>query len=293
MIIGRQVRECRLVYGWKGGSLIHIICVDDTQLALDNFRRAVENMQGVKTLQTFQSGKDALDWARNHEVSAAFLETEMPSMHGLQLAKELHAINENIGVVFVTASSRFALEAFAVNALGYILKPYTHEDICRELQKVVRYVPRVGQRITITTIPYFSIRVDGRELHIPSKKSKELLAFFVDRAGIAASSGEIVSCLWPERANDEATGTLLRVTYNRLFHFLEDAGIGHILVSKNRQRWLVRESVDCDLYHILAGDLEAGRTYTGEYLREYSWSESTNARLAKLLNYVEDNQKEN
>ena len=69
---------------------------------------------------------------------------------------------------------------------------------------------------------------------------------------------------------------------------LEDAGIGHILVSKNRQRWLVRECVDCDLYRILAGDPEAGRTYAGEYLREYSWAESTNARLTKLLNYVEN-----
>lgn len=243
----------------------------------------------METLQTFQSGKDALDWARSHEVNAAFLEMEMPSIHGLKMARELHAINESIGVVFVTATGQFALEAFAVDAIGYILKPYTHEDVRKELRKVARYMPNAGQRITITTIPYFSIRVDGKEVRIPGNKCKELLAFFVDRAGHAATSGEIVSCLWPERANDEATGTLLRVTYNRLLHFLEDAGIGHILVSQNRQRWLVRESVDCDLYRILEGNLEAGKTYTGEYLREYSWSESTNARLAKLLNYVEDN----
>ena len=38
---------------WKGGSLNHIICVDDEQLALDNFRLAVENMHGVETLQLF------------------------------------------------------------------------------------------------------------------------------------------------------------------------------------------------------------------------------------------------
>lgn len=277
------------VCGWKGGSLIHIICVDDTQLALDNFRLAVENIYGVETLQLFKSGKEALEWARQHEVNAAFLEMEMPSMHGLQLAKELHAINENIGVVFVTASRQFALEAFAVDAIGYILKPYTPEDIRKELRKVARYVPKAGKRISITTIPYFSISVDGVEMHISSKKCRELLAFFVDRAGVAVSSGEIVSCLWPERVNDKATGTLLRVTYNRLYHMLEDAGIGYILVSQKGQRWLVRESVDCDLYRILAGEPGAGKNYTGEYLREYSWSESTNARLAKLLNYVEDN----
>lgn len=246
-------------------------------------------MHGVETLQLFNSGKEALEWARNHEVNAAFLDMEMSGMHGLQLARELHAINENIGVVFVTAFSQFALEAFAADAIGYILKPYTREEVRKELRKVARYVPIAGQSVSITTIPFFSVRVDGVEVRIPSSKCKEMLAFFVDRAGAAASAGEIISCLWPDRGNDEATGTLLRVTYNRLFRLLEDAGIGHILVSKNRQRWLVRESVDCDLYRILAGDQEAGKAYAGEYLREYSWAESTNARLAKLLNYVENN----
>ena len=273
---------------WEGGILIHIICVDDEQLALDNFRLTVENMQGVETIQLFQSGQKALEWAKTHEVNAAFLDMEMASMHGLQLARELHAINENIAVVFVTAFSQFALEAFATDAVGYILKPYTREDVRKELRKVARYQPVATQNVIITTIPFFSVRVDGREVRIPSSKCKEMLAFFVDRAGVAASAGDIISCLWPERANDEATGTLLRVTYNRLFRLLEDAGIGHILVSKNRQRWLVKESIDCDLYRILDGDLEVGKTYAGEYLREYSWAESTNARLTKLLNYVEN-----
>lgn len=244
-------------------------------------------MQGVESIHLFQSGKMALEWARTHEVNAAFLDMEMASMHGLQLAKELHAINENIGVVFVTAFSQYALEAFAADAVGYILKPYTREDVRRELLKVGRYQPIASQNVTITTIPFFSISVDGREVRIPSSKCKEMLAFFVDRAGVAASAGEIISCLWPERGMDEATGTLLRVTYNRLMRLLEDAGIGHILLSKNRQRWLVKESVDCDLYRILDGDLEASKGYAGEYLREYSWAESTNARLTQLLNYVD------
>lgn len=245
-------------------------------------------MHGVESLHLFKTGQEALDWARHHEVTVAFLDMEMSAMHGLQLARELHAINENIAVVFITAFNQFALEAFAADAIGYILKPYTREDIRKELRKAARYLPTQEQHVSITTIPYLSVCVDGMEVRIPSSKCKELLAFFVDRAGTAASAGDIIACLWPDRANDEATGTLLRVTYNRLYRLLEDAGIGHILVSKNRQRWLVRESVDCDLYRILAGDPDAGKAYAGEYLREYSWAEATNARLTKLLNYVEN-----
>ena len=272
---------------WKGGILIHLICVDDEQLALDNFRLTVENMHGVESLQLFKTGQEALEWARKHEVTAAFLDMEMASMHGLQLARELHAINEDISIVFVTAFSHFALEAFGADAIGYLLKPYTREEVRKELRKVARYMPSPEQKISITTIPFFSIRIDGVELRIPNSKCKEMLAFFVDRGGVAASAGDIIANLWPDRPNDEATGTLLRVTYNRLLHLLTDAGIGHILESQNRQRWLVKECVDCDLYRILAGDVNAGKSYAGEYLREYSWAEATNARLARILNYVE------
>lgn len=247
----------------------------------------VKNMHDVESLHLFKTGQEALNWARHHEVTAAFLDMEMASMHGLQLARELHAINENINVVFVTAFSNFALEAFAADAVGYILKPYTREEVRKELRKVARYNPLAEQLVSITTIPFFAVHIDGVELRIPNSKCKEMLAFFVDRGGVAASAGDIIACLWPDRPKDESTGTLLRVTYNRLLHLLEEAGIGYILESRNRQRWLVKERVDCDLYRILAGDMNAGKGYAGEYLREYSWAECTNARLARLLNYVD------
>lgn len=266
---------------------MHIIYVDDEQPALDNFRLTVSQMHGVETLHLFKTGQEALEWAKNHEVDAAFLDMEMASMHGLQLARALHAISEDICVVFVTAFSQFALDAFSADAVGYIMKPYTREEVRKELRKIARFAPAAEQNICISTIPTLSVKVDGMEMRMPNNKCKELLAFFVDRAGVASSAGEIISCLWPDRANDEATGTLLRVTYNRLLHLLEDAGIGDILVSKNRLRWLVTERVHCDLYRILAGDTDAGKSYAGEYLRDYSWAESTNARLAKLLKYME------
>lgn len=267
---------------------MRVIYVDDEQPALDNFRLTVEQMTGVDSLHLFKTGHEALAWAENNDVDVAFLDMEMASMHGLQLARELHRLNEDIRVVFVTAFSQYALEAFAEDAVGYILKPYTREEVYRELRKAARYAPVGQQSISITTIPTLYLRVDGMPVHIPNSKCRELLAFFVDRCGVPASSGDIIACLWPERPNDEATGTLLRVTYNRLLRLLENAGIGDILASKNRQRWLHSDRVDCDLYHILAGDREAGKTYAGEYLREYSWAESTNARLERLLNYTEE-----
>ena len=114
---------------------MHVICVDDERPALDNFRLTVAPFLEIESLQLFQEGKAALDWAREYPVDVAFLDMEMPGIHGLQLAMELKEINQNVRIVFITAYGKYALEAFSVDAVGYVLKPYTRKDIRKELDK--------------------------------------------------------------------------------------------------------------------------------------------------------------
>lgn len=104
---------------------MNIIYVDDEKPALDNFCLTVRNFPNIKNLQLFQSGKEALEYARKNQVDAAFLDMEMQEMHGLELAKRLKKVNPNINIVFVTAYEQYALQAFGVDAIGYLLKPYT------------------------------------------------------------------------------------------------------------------------------------------------------------------------
>ena len=73
------------------------------------------------------------------------------------------------------------------------------------------------------------------------------------------------------------------MTYKRLTDALDEAGIGHILVSIGNRRYLRLDQVDCDLYRILAGDVQAAQKYNGAYLEEYSWSESRNGQLHRML----------
>ena len=160
---------------------MNLIYVDDEQRALDNFRLTVENMHGVDSLQLFKTGQEALEWAKTHQVDAAFLDMQMDAMHGLEVARALHKLDEDICVVFVTAYSQFALEAFAADAVGYIMKPYTREEVRKELKKAARYTPAAEQNVVIKTIPTFSIRVDGKELRMPNTKCKEMLALLLEK----------------------------------------------------------------------------------------------------------------
>ena len=261
---------------------MHLIYVDDEQPALDNFRLTIAGILNISSLKLFQTGEEAIEWAENHIVDVAFLDMEMPRIHGIALAMKLKEINENIRIIFVTAYSQYAMDAWNIDAIGYLMKPYIKADIEKELRKC-QYRPLQSQKVVIQTIPDLVIKVEGEPLHIPGAKPKELLALLVDRGERGLTASEGVSFLWPERPNDANSQTLFRMTYKRLTDALELAGIGYILVSKGRRRYLQAAKVDCDLYRILSGDAVVAQNYNGIYLQNYSWAEERNGQLHRML----------
>ena len=265
---------------------MNVIYVDDERIALECFEYEARTLKGIAQLNLFDRAESALSFARENDVDAAFLDIEMPDMSGLLLAKALREIHPEISIIFVTAYSHYALEAFNADAIGYVLKPYDSEAIAHALQKAMKMAPVRGKQIRIQTIPTFMMTVRGKPVQFSSRKSEELLALLVDHAGRAMMPGEIISCLWPERMMDEKTTALLRMTYRRLVLQLRSVGAEDILVTQGKRRSLNTEMVECDLYQILGGDEQAARRYTGEYLREYSWAEMTNAMLDNVTSSI-------
>ena len=261
---------------------MHVIYVDDERPAIENFRFTVAKIEEIKHLEMFQDGEDALEYVKKNTVDVAFLDMEMPGIHGLELAKKLKEYDSEIRVVFVTAYGQYALEAFSVDATGYLLKPYTISDIRKELNKCT-YRKLPSHQVTIQTIPSFSIAVNGKPMRISASKPKELLALLVDRGNAGITTSEAIACLWPDRSDNSGSQSLLRMTYKRLVDILEDNGIGHIIGSEGTCRFIHTDQVDCDLYRILHGDKQAARSYGGQYLQEYSWAEERNGQLYWMI----------
>ena len=186
-------------------------------------------------------------------------------------------------VVFLTAYHQYAMEAWETDALGYVLKPYCAEDIRKQLDRMIRFRPMPKHRVEIRTIPNLSITVDGDPLYLKREKARELFALLVDRGEVGITTGEGISCLWPDRPNNRDTGALFRMTFMRLSDALREAGIGHILTSVGNRRALRTDQVECDLYRILNGDPEAAKVYGGQYLQEYSWAEDRNGQLHRMI----------
>ncbi len=259
-----------------------LLYVDDELPAIEKFKAVSAKLPDVEGVNVFTSPEDALAFIREHTVDVAFLDIEMPRIGGLELAGHMREADPNIKIVFVTAYPDFALDAFEVDAIGYLLKPYNAERLQKQLDKAgrIRTVPR--QRVYIQTIPHFEVYVDGRVLPIKTAKAKELLALMVDRNGGAVTVGQAISCLWEDRAYDERTGSLYRMTYKRLKETLAAAGIEYILETRHANRSVNMEMLDCDYAKMLAGDKETIRGFSGEYMSEYFWAEETCARLSQI-----------
>ena len=108
---------------------MNIIAVDDEKSALNSLQSAINEAVPNSQLSCFNKSRQALEFARSNQINFAFLDIEMGGMNGLQLAKHLKEIYCKTIIVFVTGYSEYALDAFALHAGGYLLKPVTSKAI--------------------------------------------------------------------------------------------------------------------------------------------------------------------
>ena len=261
--------------------MMQVIYVDEDRSALDYFRQMISSLSEIRSAELFCDAQAALEYLASHAVEVAFLNIQRPSEYALaQTIKKLYPMTH---IVFISTDGKYALDAWKADAIGYIIKPYSAEDLHKPLAKAVRFRPVPQRRVEIYTIPSFSVSIDGQALHLNRSKPRELLALLVDRGARGITGGEGIAYLWPERPNDSNTQALFRMTYKRLVDALEKAGISHIIASEGNHRFLRTDQVECDLYRILSGDREAAQRYGGQYMQEYSWAEDRNGQLYRML----------
>lgn len=261
---------------------MRILYVDENLAELNQFQSTVEKIEDVKNLYLFSSGKEVLEWIKKDTIDIAFLNVQMLQMDGIALAKQLKKIDRNIRLVFIADSKSYAWEAFSVDAIGYVLRPYGTKELYKEIEKASRIRPYTMKRVKLRTIPDFSCIVDGEILHMGRAKTEELLALLVDRAEAGLTTGEAIAYLWPNRPEDDNSKTLYRVTFHRMMEVLKSVNAEHIVMSKGRKKYICKEEVECDLYHILDGDESAIMCYAGDYMQRFSWAETRNAQLFSL-----------
>jgi two-component system LytT family response regulator len=114
-----------------------ILVVDDEQLARARVIRMLTTL-GYKDILEATNADEAIEIVRENELDLVLLDINMPGVSGIELGHELKYLKNNIAIIFQTAYEEHALEAFEIGALGYLVKPFSIDQLSTTLSRVVK-----------------------------------------------------------------------------------------------------------------------------------------------------------
>ena len=113
---------------------IKTLIVDDEKLARERIRTLLESHPDIAVIGECSNGKEAMQKISSTLIDLMFLDIQMPELDGIRLIEKLP--NEKIPlVVFTTAYDEFAVKAFELNAIDYLLKPFTKKRFEQSVKK--------------------------------------------------------------------------------------------------------------------------------------------------------------
>ncbi|AET66170.1 response regulator of the LytR/AlgR family [Desulfosporosinus orientis DSM 765] len=120
--------------------MITAVIADDETLARDELTYLLEQCSDIEIIGEATQGNEALEKILELKPDVAFLDIHMPALDGLAVARKLLEEEQNLMIVFATAYDKHAIQAFEVNAVDYLLKPFDEE-------RVLKTVERIRQRV--------------------------------------------------------------------------------------------------------------------------------------------------
>lgn len=115
---------------------IKCIAIDDEPLALKLVCSYIEKTPFLELVTSFNIALKAMEFLNSNKIDLLFLDIQMPDLTGIEFAKIL---NQNTKVIFTTAYQQYALEGFKVEAIDYLLKPFSYEEFLSASNKALKY----------------------------------------------------------------------------------------------------------------------------------------------------------
>lgn len=113
------------------------IAIDDEPLALQLVTGYIEKTPGLKLIHSFDNPHDAMEFLASEDVDLVFVDIQMPDLNGLELTR---SFVKGPKVIFTTAYEKYALEGFKLDAVDYLLKPFSYEEFLKAVQKAQKLI---------------------------------------------------------------------------------------------------------------------------------------------------------
>ena len=252
-----------------------IIAVDDEKIALQGLLASIQKAAPDAEIYGFRYTGAAIAHMENTPCDVAFLDIEMKGMNGVEVAEKLKSINPDVNIIFATGFGAYRDAAFDLHASGYLIKPITEENVKREIDNLRRPVKET-KSLQIHTFGNFEVLYNNNPLKFKYQKTKEALAYLVDRRGAMCSKDEIIAVIFEDDSDHKAYYHRIRSDMLSTFSAI---GCEALILQQKGMLGLAVKDVDCDYYDYLDGKVTLEKLYHGEYMAQYSFAEVTNAEL--------------
>jgi two-component system response regulator AlgR len=146
-----------------------VLIVDDEQPARERLRQLLDDMPGYDVAGDAGNGREAVDLAARLQPDIVLLDIRMPGMDGIEAAQHMNALDAPPAIVFTTAYDEYAIDAFEVRAIGYVLKPVRRSRLEGALEQAARLAASTLAEVAAES------GIESRRQHICAKVQDELL----------------------------------------------------------------------------------------------------------------------
>ena len=203
------------------------VIIDDEYFALTELTYLLKE-NDVCVIGSFTDPNEGYDFIVEEKPDVLFLDIDLPDINGIELALKVQTMLPHIAIVFVTAYSQYALDAYSAYPVDYILKPVRDERLKSTLLRIRQDISadkgQDNNELSIRAFGKFEIMCGDDSVRFYTKKSRELLAFLLCNFDKPMRRDEIVRILFEEEELQKGINNLY-ITLYRLRKALSAAGI--------------------------------------------------------------------
>ncbi len=283
-----------------------IMIVDDEHQPLKRLKNLLKknNVMEIEIVGECTNPLEAIAQIQTLQPDAVFLDIVMPGMNGFTLGEKIQELLPNMDIIFTADVDKYAIEAFDLNAIDYLLKPVKKARLDKTLQRIIKKnQPNTAKNRMIQLLGGLNVVMPNGNLQIMkwrTAKAKELFAYMLTHRNEIIHRDFILKQFWPETEKVKASKQLYTVIYT-IRKTLDNYGLDEVEISSpllNSGYILLVEDVVIDVEQWQTQlkslpPLEQGtikehehvfQAYTGDYLGDsvYLWSERERERLRRL-----------
>lgn len=289
---------------------MRIVLLDDESLALKYLEHQLQQIAKVEVVGAYTDPHAFMTYMTREAKEGpdvVFLDIHLPEVSGVELAEQLLQVRPGMNIVFVTAYDDYAIKAFELNALDYVMKPVSAERLRKTLERIQERNQELrpgtnasGETVRMQLFQQVLIESGPNQwtpLRWRTSRAQELFLYLLQYRTQPVRKSVLVELLWPDYEPDRAYAQLYTAVYH-IRKTLEPFGECFTIVNATDSYILHIEHVTLDVeeWEQRTQQLDAvtGETigayerimpmYKGEYLQEYEywWAESERHRLKML-----------